>query len=84
MNKLKRIAFIIPDIDGGGLQRVAINLLKGLVVKGIPLDLVVAKAEGQFLNDIPSGVRVIDLETLIQPRLSSCIQVTLPLVRYLR
>ncbi|HBB31515.1 MAG TPA: glycosyl transferase [Cyanobacteria bacterium UBA8803] len=81
---MKRIAFIIPDLDGGGLQRVALNLLKGLAVEGIPLDLVVANAEGRFLNDISSEVRVINLDTLIQPRLSSCLGVTLPLVRYLR
>ncbi|HBE16100.1 MAG TPA: glycosyl transferase [Cyanobacteria bacterium UBA11149] len=84
MNKLPRIAFIIPDLDGGGLQRVALNLLQGLAMKGIPLDLVVAKAEGQFLDDIPAGVRVIDFDIPIQPRLSSCLRVISPLIGYLR
>lgn len=84
MNQLKPIAFILPDLDGGGLQRVALNLLKGLSVHGIPLDLIVAKVQGALLKDIPSGVRVIDLQTPIQPRLTSVSRVTLPLVRYLQ
>ncbi|MCP2727683.1 glycosyltransferase [Limnofasciculus baicalensis] len=84
MNKLKSIAFIIPDLDGGGLQRVALNLLQGFAMEEIPLDLVVANGEGQFKQMIPSGVRVIDLKIPIQPRFSSVIQIILPLVRYLR
>ncbi len=84
MNKLKSIALIVPDLDGGGLQRVALNLLEGLAMDGIPLDLVVANAQGQFEKTIPSGVRIIDLKTPIQPRFSSVIQIILPLVNYLR
>lgn len=84
MNKLKSIAFIIPDLDGGGLQRVALNLLQGFAMEEIPLDLVVANEEGQFKQMIPSGVRVIDLKIPIQPRFSSVIKVILPLVNYLR
>ncbi len=84
MNKLKSIAFIIPDLDGGGLQRVALNLLQGFAMEEIPLDLIVANGEGQFEKMIPSGVRVIDLKIPIQPRFSSVIQIILPLVHYLR
>ena len=84
MNKLKSIAFIMPDLDGGGLQRIALNLLQGFAMEEIPLDLVVANEKGQFKQMIPSGVRVIDLKIPIQPRFSSVIKVIFPLVNYLR
>lgn len=84
MNQQKPIAFILPHLKWGGGQRVAINLVKGFAQRGVPLDLVLAAAEGEYLNDIPSGVRVIDLQTTIEPRLTSVLKVTLPLVRYLQ
>ncbi|MBD2740588.1 glycosyltransferase [Coleofasciculus sp. FACHB-1120] len=84
MNQRKRIAFLVPNLEGGGLQRVALNLLKGLALHDVSLDLVLASAQGTYLKDIPSGVRVIDLKTPIQPRLKSASRVTLPLINYLR
>jgi glycosyltransferase involved in cell wall biosynthesis len=84
MNKSKPIAFLVPSLEWGGLQRIALNLLKGLAMQGIPLDLVLANAEGPLLNDIPHGVRVIDLKTPVAPRLKSAIKVTVPLMRYLQ
>jgi glycosyltransferase involved in cell wall biosynthesis len=84
MNKPKPIAFLVPSLEWGGLQRIALNLLKGLAKQGIPLDLVLADAKGPLLNDIPAGVRVIDLKTPIKPRLKSALKVTVPLMGYLQ
>ncbi|MEW5860319.1 MAG: glycosyltransferase family 4 protein [Cyanobacteriota bacterium] len=66
------------------MQRVALNLLKGLALHDVSLDLVLASAQGTYLKDIPSGVRVIDLQTPIEPRLKSASKVTFPLIHYLR
>ncbi len=84
MNKEKRISFLLPSLEWGGLQRVALNLLKGMANQGIPLDLVLANAKGPLLKDIPPEVRVIDLQTPIEPRLKSAIKVLLPLKQYLQ
>ncbi len=59
----RRIAFFLPTLAGGGAERVALNLLKGMVERDILLDLVLADATGPYLNQVPAGVRLIDLGT---------------------
>ncbi|MEO1373378.1 MAG: glycosyltransferase [Cyanobacteria bacterium J06635_10] len=56
------IAFFLPNLYGGGAERAVINLLKGLREKdsSIPLDLVLGKLEGAYVNQIPKQVRVIN------------------------
>ena len=57
-----RIAFFLPNLYGGGAQRVGINLLKGMVeYENIDLDLILGIAEGPYLDKIPQGVNTIDL-----------------------
>ncbi len=58
---MKHIAFFLPNLHGGGAERVAINLLQGMSEKDLILDLVLASAEGPYLNQVPSRVRLIDL-----------------------
>ncbi len=58
---MKRIAFFLPNLDGGGAERVAVNLLKGMSEKNIFLDLVLANAQGPYLNQVPKQVRLINL-----------------------
>lgn len=59
----RRIAFFLPTLAGGGAQRVALNLLKGMREREIALDLVVAGTDGPYLDQIPPGVRVVNLGT---------------------
>jgi glycosyltransferase involved in cell wall biosynthesis len=59
----RRIAFFLPTLAGGGAERVALNLLKGMVERDIQLDLVLADATGPYLDQVPTGVRLIDLGT---------------------
>ncbi|WP_310427147.1 glycosyltransferase [Chamaesiphon sp. VAR_48_metabat_135_sub] len=59
----RRIAFFLPTLAGGGAERVALNLLKGMVELNIPLDLVVADTEGPYLDQVPKGVRLVNLGT---------------------
>jgi glycosyltransferase involved in cell wall biosynthesis len=59
----RRIAFFLPTLAGGGAERVALNLLKGMVERDIPLDLVLADAEGPYLEQVPDRVRVVNLAT---------------------
>lgn len=71
-------AFFLPALHGGGAERVTLNLARGLVSRGQRVDLVVAKAEGHYASQIPSGVRLINFDT-------SRVLTSLPsLVRYLR
>lgn len=73
-----RIAVLLHDLRGGGAERVALNLVRGMVAAGSEIDLVLVKAEGKYLKDIPPGVRVINFD-------KSNVYKALPaLVRYLR
>ncbi|MGD9840629.1 MAG: glycosyltransferase [Candidatus Bipolaricaulis sp.] len=73
-----RVALFFHGLLGGGVERVMVNLAAGFVRKGLDVDMVVGKAEGPLLSDVPSQVRIVDLGVVRMHR-------ALPgLVRYLR
>jgi glycosyltransferase involved in cell wall biosynthesis len=72
------IAMFLPSLAGGGAERVALNLLKGIIDRNIPVDLVVADAQGEYSGRVPQGVRTLNLAT---PRVSLSIPA---LASYLR
>ncbi len=72
------IAFFLPSLVGGGAERVVVNLMQGITERGIPVDLVLAAAEGPLLDQLPPGVRLVDLRA---PRV---LRSLLPLAGYLR
>ena len=75
----QRIAFFLPNLYGGGAERVSVNLLKGMVNnENLILDLVLGIAEGSFTEQVPEGVNVVNLKS---PRVATAI---LPLVKYLK
>jgi glycosyltransferase involved in cell wall biosynthesis len=59
----RRIAFFLPTLAGGGAERVALNLLAGMLELDIPLDLVVADTAGPYLDQVPDRVRLVNLGT---------------------
>ncbi len=58
----KRIALFLHSLNGGGAERVMLNLAWGMVNKGVNVDLVLTRAEGAFVQQIPKGIRVFDLK----------------------
>ena len=56
-----RITFFLPTLRGGGAQRVIVNLAEAMTDRGLPVDLVVAAAEGELLEQLPPAVRLVDL-----------------------
>ena len=75
----KRIAFFLPNLYGGGAERVSVNLLRGMVDrKDLNLNLVLGIAEGSFMEQVPSQVEVFNLRS---PRVIGAL---IPLVKYLR
>jgi glycosyltransferase involved in cell wall biosynthesis len=73
-----RIALFLPSLCGGGAERVMTNLAIAFCERGIAVDLVLLKAEGPYLRELPPGVRVVDLS-------ASRLLTGLPaLARYLR
>lgn len=79
MNKnRKQLAIYIPSLSGGGAERAMLNLAHGFMNRDYDVDLVLARAEGPYLNDIHKAIRLVDLK-------ASRVMLSLPaLVRYLR
>jgi glycosyltransferase involved in cell wall biosynthesis len=90
MNNKKdpKIALLIPDLSGGGTQRVVLNLLDCLAKnKQINLELVVLNLDSHhqnfFLNQVPTSVNIINLHTVIEHRIKSYVQIILAIIKYL-
>ena len=62
MTKTKSVAIYLTSMTMGGVERVALNLCKGLIDEGYEVDLVLVEATGKLLNDVSSEVSVVDLE----------------------
>ena len=75
----RHIAFFLPNLYGGGAEKVSVNLLKGMVEReDLILDLVLGTAEGSFLEQVPEKVNIVHLKS---PRVTSAF---IPLIKYLR
>jgi len=58
----KRIALVLPDLGGGGAERVTLTLANELVARGIAVDIVLMRCEGAFLEQVPRTIRLVDLK----------------------
>jgi glycosyltransferase involved in cell wall biosynthesis len=73
-----RIALYLPSLRGGGAERVMVNLANGFVSLGHQVDLVLVKAEGPYIKDVDSQVRIVDLGS------TRVLYSLFPLMRYMR
>jgi glycosyltransferase involved in cell wall biosynthesis len=62
----------------GGIQRVFLNLARGFLEHGLAVDLVQATPENEMRDQVPAGVRLVDLNA------HRALASLWPLVRYLR
>ena len=72
------VALFLYSLEGGGAERISVNLAKGIAARGLTVDLVLVRRVGPYLERLPAGVRLIDLGCR---RHLTCF---VPLVRYLR
>jgi glycosyltransferase involved in cell wall biosynthesis len=56
-----RVALLTSSMEGGGAQRAVLKLAAGLAERGAQVDLVLRRAEGPYLAQLPDSVRVVDL-----------------------
>ncbi len=56
------ISLLVPSLVGGGLERVFLNLARGFAEAGETVDLVMLQVVGDYLDDIPAAVNVVDLK----------------------
>lgn len=76
--KREHCALFLPSLVVGGAERMMLNIAKGLVEEGHKVDLILVKAEGEFLTQVPESIRVVDLES------SRVLKSLYPLIQYLR
>jgi len=57
-----RIAFFLPNLEGGGAERVCVNLGKAFRQRGLEVDFVLVRASGPLLGELPADIRLIDLQ----------------------
>ncbi|HEY9651411.1 MAG TPA: glycosyltransferase, partial [Coleofasciculaceae cyanobacterium] len=75
---MSNLAIFLTSLDGGGAERVLVNLARGFAEQSLSVDLVLVKAEGSFLSLVPPEVRVVNLN-------ANRLLASLPsLVRYLK
>ena len=78
MSGRRHVAVLLPDLGGGGAERVALASVTDLVAAGHRVDLLLMRRQGELLPLLPAEVRVVDLAA---PRILAALR---PLVRYLR
>jgi len=74
----KKISLFLPSLRGGGAERVFLNLAKGFAERGFSVDLILAQKEGAYLDKVPEGVKIVDLNS------RRILYSLFPLVRYLK
>jgi glycosyltransferase involved in cell wall biosynthesis len=73
-----RIGIVIPNLCGGGAERVAVNLANCFSQRGYLVDMILLSARGDFLDDLLPEIRVVDLKAR---RMRGAL---MPLIHYLR
>ena len=74
----KRVAVILPNLAGGGAERMHLDLAREWLKGGVDVDFVLLSKDGELLDLVPEGSRVVDLEAL---RFRDALW---PLMRYIR
>jgi glycosyltransferase involved in cell wall biosynthesis len=75
---LPHVSIFLPTLEGGGAERAMIYLAHGMCELGREVDLVVGKADGPYVAEIGTKIRLVDLK-------AQRLLFALPgLVRYLR
>ena len=62
----KKVGIILPSLQGGGAERVIVNIANGLINLDCDVDLVLVNAKGPFLKYVDSRIKIINLNS---PRL---------------
>jgi glycosyltransferase involved in cell wall biosynthesis len=77
-NRNPHIAVFLPTLEGGGAEKVMVNLINGFCGRGYDVDVVLAQARGAYLAQLPPQARIVDLQV------TRVLYALKPLVKYLR
>jgi glycosyltransferase involved in cell wall biosynthesis len=60
-NNCRRVSIALPDLRGGGAERVNMELALEFCSRGYPVDLVLMRAEVEILELVPDSARVVEV-----------------------
>jgi glycosyltransferase involved in cell wall biosynthesis len=60
------IVVFTRSMEGGGAERVAVNLVNDFISRGYPVDLVLQYREGPYLGDLDERVNVVELNRRVR------------------
>lgn len=78
MTERPDVAILLPNLAAGGAERVCLSLAGEFAARGLTVEMVVLRREGEWIDARPDGVGLVSLDA---PRLR---QGFAPLLRYLR
>jgi glycosyltransferase involved in cell wall biosynthesis len=78
MNKRGSIVFYMPNLAGGGIERVTLLLASGFILAGYAVTFLLQSADGELIDKVPANVKVVNLNV------SRTLQALVPLIRFLR
>jgi glycosyltransferase involved in cell wall biosynthesis len=58
----RRVALVFHGLNGGGLERSMLRVGAGLMTRGFTVDVVVGRAKGELLGEVPPGARIVQLD----------------------
>ena len=59
----KYIAFFLPNLDGGGAEKVIIDIANSLHKKGYRIELLLSKKSGIYLGRVNKNIPIVDLKS---------------------
>lgn len=60
MSNPERLAIFVPDMSDGGAERSMLKLARGIADRGYAVDLVLARATGPFMAEVPEAARLVN------------------------
>lgn len=61
--KINHLTFFLASLEGGGIQRATMRLIRELIRRDISITLVVINASGPVREEVPAGCELVDLQS---------------------
>ncbi len=58
----RHLALLLPDLNGGGVQRVTLNLAHAFLNQGVRVDLLLCRPQGHLLSECAAGLQIVPLQ----------------------